>query len=75
VPRRILYGQAQLTTALVQIERACLKNGFGAPRIKISKRDEVVDEFKEVAVIADEFVDCGNGIGLRFKSSVAGNQG
>src|SRR5204862_4916984 len=73
--RRVLDQEAQFTTALVQIKCARLKNGFFLSTIEIAEGDEIIEQFKQVAVIADKPLDGDDIQGFGFKRLVSGDQG
>ena len=51
-----------------------MENGFGFAAVKVAKRDEIIGELEQVAIIPHEFFDHGNGAELGFEGFIAGNQ-
>src|SRR5262249_5506007 len=74
VSARVLNGEAELAASLIQKERAGLEDSFVFAAIKITEGDEVVQQFEEVAAIADEAVHGGNGGELRLEFGVLGDE-
>src|ERR1035438_4446220 len=74
MPPGILDGQAEVAASLVQVKRAGLKDRLVLASIEIPEVDEVVQQLKEVTVVAGELFHRGNGRELRFQALVLGNK-
>ena len=71
----VVDSQAEVATALVEVQRARLENGFFLAPVKIGEVDEVVEEGAEIAVVADEAFDVADGLELRLPRKVARDEG
>ena len=71
---RVLDPQAQVATALIQVECACLENRPLSAAVKILERDEIATELDEVAMVADQSVEAHNCLRVTFLGFVPGDQ-
>src|ERR1039457_4536396 len=70
MPPGILDGQAEVAASLVQVKRAGLKDRLVLASIEIPEADEVIQQLKEVAVVAGEVCHRGDGSKLRLQALV-----
>ena len=71
----VVDADAQVAGALVEEERADLEDGAFAAAVEVAEVHEVDEELVEVAVVADEAVDFGDGGGFGLEGLVLGDEG
>ena len=74
VTARVIHRETEIATALVQIQRARLKNGLVLPPVKITKVHEVAAQLRQIPMIMNQAVEADNGGGITFVGLVLGDQ-
>src|ERR1035441_2010371 len=74
MPAGVIHVEAQVATALVEIQRAGLENGLVLPAIEIGEVDKVAAELRDVAMIMNQPMQTNDGGGIAFLGLVLGDQ-
>ena len=66
----IFHGSAQVAASLIQIQRACLKDGFLLTAVEIAEGDEIVRQEVQVPAIPEKPLHRDDGVHFRFHGLV-----
>src|SRR5436190_13197651 len=70
----VFHGEAKITTALVKIQRARLKNRLLLPSIEITEGNEIIAKLGKVSMVVNQLVEPCDGFRVRLLGFILGDE-